>query len=145
MTSDEPTLVLTEGERADRARIVIALSAANENPIRAAQSLGLSLRVLRDKIARYRIPRPPPTEAQRAEIEKYGMPQAPEPCTESKDPEEGLTGEQRAERAEIIAALSDLRQNTAAVAARLGLRPGTLNAKIERYRIPLSRLPDRTK
>jgi transcriptional regulator with GAF, ATPase, and Fis domain len=73
---------------------------------------------------------------QLAEIEKYGMPRDPEPDPDPKDPEEGLTDEQRAERARIIAALSDLRHNVTEVAARLGLRRGTLNAKIERYRIP---------
>jgi transcriptional regulator with GAF, ATPase, and Fis domain len=54
---EEATLVLTEEERTERARIIVALSVSDKNTIRAAESLGLSLRTLRGKIERYRIPR----------------------------------------------------------------------------------------
>jgi DNA-binding NtrC family response regulator len=75
MSSDpDPTLVLTEDERAERARIVAALSDVNHNATRLAVRLGMSRRSLMEKIQRYRIPRPPPTEAQLAFIQKYGMP-----------------------------------------------------------------------
>lgn len=63
--------VLTEDERAERARIVAALAASAGNTIKAASTLGLSRRQLIEKFERYRIPRPPkpaPTEETRAEL-----------------------------------------------------------------------------
>jgi DNA-binding NtrC family response regulator len=49
---------LTEEERAERTRIIAALSDVRTNATRAAARLGLSRRTLIAKIERYRIPRP---------------------------------------------------------------------------------------
>jgi DNA-binding NtrC family response regulator len=68
---DDPTLVLTEDERAERARIITALSASAGNTAKAASSLGWSRRTLIEKFERYRIPSPPkpaPTDEARAEL-----------------------------------------------------------------------------
>ena len=73
MSSDlDPTLVLTEDERAERARIMAALSDVNHNATRLAMRLGMSRRSLMEKIQRYRIPRPALTEAQLVIFQKYG-------------------------------------------------------------------------
>lgn len=57
---DDSTLVLTDDERAERIRIIFALSGANYNVTRVAAQLRLSRRTLMARIDRYRIPLPAP-------------------------------------------------------------------------------------
>lgn len=54
---DDPTLVLTDDERAERARIVSTLAMLGGSAVKTAASLGLTRRALVDRLSRYKIRR----------------------------------------------------------------------------------------